>query len=98
MRMLSKIAISSLSLVTAFSASAAMAETEQFDHEGFHYSYTVTEKGETKVISGVRGPGNVPFHLTVRNGRVKGVSGGVPVSFNIEDARGATAGDKIALR
>jgi len=44
-----------------------------------------------KVISGRRYPDAVAFNLSVKNGKVSGVSGGQLVNFKVEDARGAAS-------
>ncbi len=69
------------------------AEPQQrFVHEGSTYVYTTTQDGERQVIDGRRYPSGQKFHLIVRNNRVSGVSGGVPVAFKTAEANGAAGG------
>ena len=70
------------------------AEGEQrFVHEGSTYAYTVTPADNgSQVIEGRRLPNGRSFRLVVNDGRVSGVSGGVPVTFKVADARGAAKG------
>ena len=97
MRMLSKIAMISVS-AAAFSG-AASAEPVSFDHEGFHYEYSIKDTKAGQQIQGVRYPGAVPFKLTVHNGRVNGMSDGKPVSFSVEAAKGAAEKpETVAMR
>ncbi|AEG48110.1 hypothetical protein Sphch_0412 [Sphingobium chlorophenolicum L-1] len=91
MRMLSKFVLSAL---FAFGAANAPAHAEEaakqkFTHEGYTYVYDVKDTKTGKVISGRRYPDAVAFNLSVKNGRVSGVSGGQSVAFKLEEARGA---------
>jgi hypothetical protein len=89
--MLSKIVITgALSAVVATIAPAHAEEGKQrFSHEGYTYVYEVRDTKTGKLISGRRYPDAVAFNLAVKNGKVSGVSGGQPVSFDVKDARGA---------
>ncbi len=92
MRMLSKfVAASALSAIIAIAAPAQAEEAgkQRFTHEGYTYVYEVKDSKTGKVISGRRFPDAVAFNLSVKNGKVSGVSGGQPVSFNVDEARGA---------
>lgn len=91
MRMLSKFVIAgALSAVFAAAAPASAEEAKQrFTHEGFTYVYEVKDTKTGQVISGRRYPDAVAFNLSVKNGKVSGVSGDQPVAFKVEDARGA---------
>lgn len=91
MRMLSKFVLSTLFALGAANAPvhAEEAGKQKFTHEGYTYVYDVKDTRTGKVISGRRYPDAVAFNLSVKNGRVSGVSGGQPVTFNVEDARGA---------
>ncbi|WP_242122762.1 hypothetical protein [Sphingobium sp. Sx8-8] len=93
MRMLSKFIVSGLIALGAAHAPlyAEEAGKQKFTHEGYTYVYDVKDTKTGKVISGRRYPDAVAFNLSVRNGRVSGVSGGQPVAFKVEDARGAAA-------
>lgn len=94
MRMLSKfVVVGALSAITAIAAPANAEETgkQRFTHEGYTYVYEVKDAKDGKVISGRRFPDAVAFNLSVRNGKVSGVSGGQPVSFKAEEARGASS-------
>lgn len=94
MRMLSKfVAASALSAIIAIAiaapAQAEEAGKQRFTHEGYTYVYEVKDSKTGKVISGRRFPDAVAFNLSVKNGKVSGVSGGQPVSFKVDEARGA---------
>ena len=92
MRMLSKfVAASALSAINAIAAPAQAEEAgkQRFTHEGYTYVYEVKDSKTGKVISGRRFPDAVAFNLSVKNGKVSGVSGGQPVSFKVDEARGA---------
>ena len=92
MRMLSKfVAASALSAIIAIAAPAQAEEAgkQRFTHEGYTYVYEVKDSKTGKVISGRRFPDAVAFNLSVKNGKVSGVSGGQPVSFKVDEARGA---------
>lgn len=94
MRMLSKIILAGLAgaAFLAAPANADEAGKERFIHEGYTYVYKVKPVKEGQMISGTRYPGATAFNLTVRNGKVSGVSGGQKVAFNVDDARGAATG------
>lgn len=98
MRMLSVLSVVAASLVAsvAVPALAETAESGSFKHEGYTYVYKTQQVGEASVISGRRYPGGSAFSLRVRNGEVSGVSNGVSVSFNVNDAAGAAEGAQPA--
>lgn len=90
MRMLSKFMVATL--VGAAISAPAMAEEpakQSFKHEGYTYVYQVKDTKTGQVISGRRYPDAVAFNLAIKNGKVSGVSNGQPVSFDVEEARGA---------
>lgn len=91
MRMLSKIITASAfgAIAAAAPANAGEAATQRFTHEGYTYVYDVKETKVGQIISGRRFPGSAAFNLAVKNGRVKGVSGGQSVLFSVDEARGA---------
>lgn len=94
MRMLSKFIVAgALSAIVAIAAPAqAQDEAKQrFTHEGYTYVYEVKETKTGKQISGRRFPDAVAFNLSVKNGKVSGMSGGQQVAFKVEDARGAAS-------
>lgn len=93
MRMLSKFVLSTLFALGAANAPvhAEEAPKQKFTHEGYTYVYEVRDTKTGKLISGRRYPDAVAFNLSVKNGRVSGVSGGQPVAFKVESARGAAA-------
>lgn len=93
MRMLSKFLMSALVVIGAANAAAHAEEAakQKFTHEGYTYVYDVKDTKTGKVISGRRYPDAVAFNLSVKNGRVSGVSGGQAVDFKVDDARGAAA-------
>tara|TARA_R110000868_G_scaffold205436_6_gene453971 strand:- start:3469 stop:3750 length:282 start_codon:yes stop_codon:yes gene_type:complete len=82
--------------LSAFVAIAAPAQAEEagkqrFTHEGYTYVYEVKDTKTGKLISGRRFPDAVAFNLSVKNGRVSGVSGGQNVAFKVDEARGAAS-------
>jgi hypothetical protein len=92
MRMLSKfVAASALGAFVALVAPAQAEEAgkQRFTHEGYTYVYDVKDTKSGKVISGRRFPDAVAFNLSVKNGKVSGVSGGQQVTFKVDEARGA---------
>ncbi|EQB02705.1 hypothetical protein L288_16155 [Sphingobium quisquiliarum P25] len=90
--MLSKIFVAgAVSAIVAAAAPASAEEGKQrFTHEGYTYVYDVRDTKTGQVISGRRYPDAVAFNLAVKNGKVSGTSGGVPVAFKVEEARGAS--------
>jgi hypothetical protein len=97
MRMLSKFIVAGA--ISAIAATAAQAEDaapkQRFTHEGYTYVYQVKDTKAGKTISGRRFPDAVAFNLSVRDGKVSGVSGGQSVAFKVDEARGAAA-DAVA--
>jgi hypothetical protein len=92
MRMLSKFIVAgALSAIAATAAHAQEDAKQRFSHEGYTYVYQVKDTKAGKVISGRRYPDAVAFNLSVKNGKVSGVSGGQLVNFKVEDARGAAS-------
>lgn len=92
MRMLSKFIVAGAfgAIIVATAAQAEdTAPKQRFTHEGYTYVYDVKDTGATRIISGRRFPDNVAFNLSVRNGRVTGVSDGKQVAFTVKEARGA---------
>lgn len=61
-------------------ATPALAGERTFTHEGVTYVYTVTPKGDARVLEGKSSTGG-RFHLTVRNGWVDGYASNNRVSF-----------------
>ncbi|MGK2912005.1 MAG: hypothetical protein ACSLE1_19715 [Sphingobium sp.] len=89
MRMLSKIVLSAAVLSAAAPVLAEAPAKERFVHEGYTYVYQVKPTKGGQVISGTRYPGATAFQLKVAGEKVKGVSGGQSVAFNVAEARGA---------
>ena len=63
----------------------AQAQEQRFEHEGRIYSYTVTQAGDTRVISGVEEKTGKPFVLRVGEHRVRGTIGSQQVSFSLRE-------------
>lgn len=57
------------------------------EHEGHRYSYTVSQKGKARIISGVETKTGKPFKLYVANGRVRGTVGAESVEFSLHDVQ-----------
>lgn len=64
---------------------AARAQEQRFEHEGRIYSYTVTQSGSTRVITGVEEKTGKPFTLRVGEHRVRGTIGSQQVSFSLRE-------------
>ena len=87
MRTVTIIAATALALTSTV---ALAREGEQsFQHDGATYVYTTKQVGKRQVIDGQRLPAGSKFHLVVADGRVSGLSGGVPVQFRVAQAAGA---------
>lgn len=87
-------------VAAALTSTIGMAadNTQRFTHDGMTYVYTSKQSGNRQVIDGRRFPSGAGFHLVVRNDRVSGTSGGVPVEFTLADARGAQGAVEVATR
>lgn len=93
------IAITAAAVAALTSTIGMAAEAKQrFTHNGLTYVYTTKQHGDRQIIDGRRFPSGAAFHLVVRQGRVSGISGGVPVAFALADARGATGSVEVASR
>ena len=89
-------------ITIVIAAAAALASTigmarpvdqgtrQSFVHAGSTYVYTTRIIDGRRVIDGRRLPGGSGFHLVVRGDKVSGISGGVPVAFQVARARGAS--------
>ena len=79
-------------------AFAEKSVEKSFDHEGTTYVYQTEAMNNAKVISGRAFPGGKSFRLVVANGKVRGVSGGAPVSFALTDVKPLKGDVKISMR
>lgn len=82
-----KIILPALGLL-ALTPSIAIAQdapTKRFEHEGATYTYTVTQNGDTRVITGVEERTGKPFTLRVGTHRVRGTVGSQQVSFPLRE-------------
>ncbi|MGL3823260.1 hypothetical protein [Sphingopyxis sp. R3-92] len=84
-----------LSAITLFAASPAIAQTDdtaarRFEHAGNIYSYTVTQSGNSRVISGIDERSGKPFRLRVGERRVRGTVGTQQVDFALRDVKPLT--------
>ena len=83
----------------ALAPTAALAKDEaaqRFQYDGAIYSYTVTQVGKARVITGVEERTGKPFTLRVGEHRVRGTVGSQQVSFALRDVEPLTA-DKTTL-
>ena len=74
--------------LAALAPAAVRAEEpapQRFAHEGRIYSYTVTNVGGYRVISGIEEKSGKPFTLRVGENRVRGTVGSQQVSFTLRD-------------
>lgn len=76
-------------------AAPAFASDRSFTHEGVTYDYTVTPKGDARVLEGKASTGS-KFKLTVRDGWVNGYVANARVSFRAP--KGEQAGAVLAGR
>lgn len=84
-----------LSALTLFVAAPAVAQTDdsasrRFEHGGNIYSYTVTQVGDSRVISGIDERTGKPFRLRVGDRRVRGTVGTQEVDFALRDVKPLT--------
>jgi hypothetical protein len=77
-------AIALLALTPAI-AHAEEPATQRFEHKGSTYSYTVTQVGDVRVISGIEERTGKPFTLRVGQHRVRGTVGSQQVSFPLRN-------------
>lgn len=82
----------------AFAADGDTSAPITLDHQGRHYVYTVTEAGDTRIISGVEERNNQPFELRVNGRTVRGHFGGVPVAFRTRRSDAGDAATEVAVR
>ncbi|MBL8651963.1 MAG: hypothetical protein JNL35_16365 [Sphingopyxis sp.] len=76
-----------LTLLAAVPAAAHAEEVRRFEHEGRIYSYTVTDLGDRRVISGVEEKTGKPFKLRVGTHQVRGTVGSQQVRFSLRDVK-----------
>lgn len=81
-----------LSALTLFAAAPAIAKDDdaaarRFEHGGNVYSYTVTQTGKHRVISGIDERTGTPFKLRVGEHHVRGTVGTQQVSFSLRDVK-----------
>lgn len=84
--------------VAALGSTVGMAHDAptRFVRDGVAYEYTTEMHGDRQVIQGHRVGSSEPFRLVVRNGRVRGTSGGMPVAFDLAETKSDTL--RIASR
>lgn len=92
-----------LPAVALFAAVPAIAHAEEaaaqrFEHDGRIYSYTVSDTGNYRVISGVEEKTGKPFRLRVGENRVRGTVGSQQVSFALRDVEPLTKVTVLASR
>ena len=86
--------VTAAALILAFSAPAlakTASDQHSFTRDGETYVYTSAVRGDATTLTGHSTSGRT-FRLTVRDGHVTGISGGVPVSFEV-----AAAGTGVEL-
>lgn len=79
-------------------AHAEEAATQRFEHDGRVYSYTVTDAGDYRVISGVEEKTGKAFKLRVGENRVRGTVGSQQVSFPLREVEPLTKVTILASR
>ncbi|PZQ23965.1 MAG: hypothetical protein DI569_03125 [Sphingopyxis macrogoltabida] len=82
-----KIILPALALVTVAPAIAHAEEVapKRFEYDGSVYSYTVTQVGDHRMISGVEEKSGKPFKLRIGTHRVRGTVGSQQVNFALRD-------------
>ena len=70
-----------LAAIAIPAVASAEAPKRSFTRDGETFVYTSAVKGDKTVLTGRAYPSGRDFALTVRGNRVRGFSGGVPVSF-----------------
>lgn len=76
-----------LSVLAPAAVQAADPAQQRFEHEGRIYSYSVTQVGDYRVISGVEEKSGKPFRLRVGDARVRGTIGSQQVNFPLRDVQ-----------
>lgn len=76
-----------LSVLAPAVVQATEPAQQRFAHEGRVYSYSVTQVGDYRVISGVEEKSGQPFRLRVGETRVRGTIGSQQVSFSLRDVQ-----------
>ena len=71
-----------LAAIAIPAVASAEAPKRSFTRDGETFVYTSAVKGDKTVLTGRAYPSGRDFALTVRGNRVRGFSGGVPVSFD----------------
>jgi hypothetical protein len=89
-----------LAAVAVFAVYPAVANAEtapqRFEHEGKAYSYTVENRGDYRIITGIEETSRKPFRLRVGESRVRGVMGSQQVNFPLRDVQPVVAEAKSA--
>ena len=87
-----KFILPALALFALVPAAAHAEETtaQRFEHDGNIYSYTVTQVGDSRVISGVEERTGKPFRLRIGEHRVRGTVGSQQVSFSLREVEPLT--------
>ena len=86
-----KLFLLALAITASTPVLAGEATQHRFTRDGVTYVYTQRVDGERTVLDGRSLPSGSAFRLTVQNGRVSGVSGGVPVAFQAPTAASGSA-------
>lgn len=84
-----KLFLIALSLTASTPLFAGQADQQRFTRDGVTYVYTQKSVGDRTVIEGRSFPRGSGFYLVVKNGRVTGTSGGIPVAFAVDQNKGA---------
>lgn len=85
---MNKIIISALAIFAAYPAVAnAEAAAQRFEHDGRTYQYTVEDRGDYRIITGMEEDSRKPFRLRVGESRVRGTMGSQTVNFPLRDVQ-----------
>ncbi|WP_428679070.1 hypothetical protein [Sphingopyxis sp.] len=87
-----KIILPALALFALAPGAVHAEETaaQRFEHDGNIYSYTVTQVGDTRIISGFEEKTGKPFRLRIGEHRVRGTVGSQQVSFSLREVEPLT--------
>ena len=88
----------SLTMAAPLVASDTAPIARTFEHDGTRYSYTITTRGDARILTGIVEDSGKPFRLEVINGRVRGTVNGKAVAFSMRDVKPFRQRTEIAAR
>ena len=86
-------------LTIAATAAVAGEPVKSFTHEGVTYVYEATPAADgATLLTGHALSNGAKFRLLIKDGKVKGEANRRPVSFSVNESRGAASGAVLADR